>query len=201
VGRAGSGKSTVANELAAAGAAVLEADAIGHELTDRDAEVRAALISDYGPDVYRPDGTLDRPRVAARVFGERAALDRLNALVHPRIVARLRDRVQALGREGFRGAVVVDAALMLAWGFERECDAILAVVAPEDLLIARLTARRGWSADQARARLAAQPTQEEFIAAADIVLDNRGTEAELRAATRAALDRILAGRVPGSATS
>jgi dephospho-CoA kinase len=201
VGRAGSGKSTVAGELAAAGAAVLEADAIGHELTDRDPEVRRALIADYGADVYRADGTLDRPRVAARVFTERAALDRLNALVHPRIVARLRDRVRALGREGFRGAVVVDAALMLAWGFERECDAILAVVAPEEVLIARLTARRGWSAEQAKARLAAQPTQEEFIAAADIVLDNRGTEAELRASARAALGRILEGGATGSTTT
>src|SRR5262245_61971495 len=84
VGRAGSGKSTVARALAEDGAQVIEADRVGHEVTDRDPDVRAALQAEYGADVYRSDEGLDRARVAARVFHDRAARARLDALVHPK---------------------------------------------------------------------------------------------------------------------
>ena len=108
VGRAGSGKTTVARALEAGGARVIEADRIGHEITDRDPEVRAALIADYGADVYRADGALDRARVAARVFREPAARERLNQIVHPKIMARIRETIVELVRQGWRGVVVVD---------------------------------------------------------------------------------------------
>src|SRR5690349_9973798 len=150
VGRAGSGKSTVAAALRDAGALVLDADRIGHEVTDHDPEVRAALAVEYGADVYLPDGRLDRARVAARVFSDEAALARLNTLVHPRILAELRRAITAHRVAGGAAAIVVDAALMLDWGFERECDAVLAVVAPESLQVERLVRGRGWTEAQAR---------------------------------------------------
>jgi len=195
VGRAGSGKSTVAAAFRDRGVPVLEADRIGHEVTDRDPVVRAALIADYGPGVYRADGSLERAQVAARVFTDPAALARLNALVHPRIIATLRERIAALREGGTRGPVIVDAALMLAWGFERECDLVIAVVAAEADLIARLVESRGWTPEAARARIAAQPAQEFFAAAADVVLENRGSEAAL---IDAAL-REVAARLPVAA--
>src|SRR5215831_11478887 len=95
VGPAGSGKSTLARALAGPRVRVLDADRLGHEITDQDPAVRAALAAEYGADVYRADGTLDRPRVGARVFSDPQALSRLNRLVHPRILARLRDGVFA----------------------------------------------------------------------------------------------------------
>src|SRR5262245_10835026 len=88
VGRAGSGKSTVARALVADGAALIDADEIGHQVTDHDPEVRGALASEYGADIYDADGRLDRRRVAARVFSDPAARARLDALVHPRILER-----------------------------------------------------------------------------------------------------------------
>jgi len=193
VGRAGSGKSTVAAALAAGGARVIEADRIGHQVTDHDPEVRAALTAEYGPGVYRADGALDRARVAARVFTDPAARARLDRLVHPRIAARIRDQLDALGREGRPGVVVVDAALMLEWGLERELDAVIAVTAPEEVQIARLVRARGWSEDEARRRLAAQRTNEAFAAAADVTLANTGTPDDLARAARAAVTRLLAG--------
>src|SRR5206468_5816003 len=120
VGRAGSGKSTVARALADDGAQVIEADRLGHQVTDHDPEVRAALEAEYGPHVYRADGTLDRPRVAARIFHDRAARARLDALVHPRILRSIRAEIDELRRTGFHGVVVIDAALMLEWELERE---------------------------------------------------------------------------------
>jgi dephospho-CoA kinase len=198
VGRAGSGKSTVARALAADGARVIEADRIGHDVTDHDPEVRAALVAEYGAGVYREDGALDRARVAGIVFADPAARARLDRLVHPRIVARIGEAVAALRRSGWQGVVVVDAALMLEWGLERDLDAVIAVVAPETLQVERLTAARGWSGDEARRRLAAQRTNEAFAAAADVTLDNTGTADELARAARDAVSRLIAGLEPAA---
>lgn len=197
VGPAGSGKSTVARCLAETGARVLDADRMGHEVTDGDAGVRAALAAEYGADVYRADGTLDRKRVGAKVFGDPAALTRLNLLVHPRILERLRSGIAAAIREGFTGAVIVDAALMLDWGFERECDAVVAVVAPPALQLARLMAARGWSEAEARQRLERARSNEAFASLADEVIVNDGSEPEAASAARAVLARLLARR-PGA---
>ncbi|MEO5617174.1 MAG: dephospho-CoA kinase [Candidatus Eisenbacteria bacterium] len=195
VGRAGSGKSTLARAFAARGFPVLDADRVGHEVAERDPEVRAALSVEHGPEVYWADGTLDRARVAARVFRDPAALARLNALVHPRIVAKLGEALDSLRERGYRGGVIVDAALILNWGFERECDLLVAVTAPEPELVSRLMRARGWSEEDIRARLAAQPTDERLAAAADLVLENRGSESEL---VETAL-REIAARMPAPA--
>jgi len=194
VGRAGSGKSSVARAIAADGGSVIEADTIGHEVTDRDAQVRAALIAEYGEGVYLADGRLDRRRVAERVFADPAARARLDRLVHPRILERIWQRLNQLRVTGHRGAVVVDAALMLDWGLERSCDAVLAVVAPERDQIARLMASRGWTDAEARARLAAQRTNEAYAAEADLTLENKGGMPELERAARAAVVRLMAER-------
>lgn len=192
VGRAGSGKSTVASMLAARGARVIDADGLGHDITDTDPVVREAMLREYGPAVYLDDGRLNRRLVAAKVFADPAALERLNALVHPRILRRIREQLSALAAGGFRGPVVIDAALMLDWAFERECDAVLAVVAPEDAQAARLVRSRGWTDAEARRRLDSQRTNEAFVAAADEVIENAGSEEALSAATGAALERLLA---------
>lgn len=198
VGPAGSGKTTVARALEAAGARVLDADRMGHEITDGVPEVRRALAEEYGADVYRADGTLDRRRVAAKVFDDPAALARLNLLVHPRILERLRAAIAAATRERFTGALVVDAALLLDWGFERECDAVIAVIAPAPLQVARLVAGRGWSEAEARRRLARARGNQAFADLADEVIVNDGSEAEAGAAARAALARLSARRGGGT---
>jgi dephospho-CoA kinase len=172
VGRTGSGKSTLARMLAERGAEVIEADAVGHQVTDQDPAVREELIAEYGAAVYRPDGTLDRPRVAARVFADAEARARLDRLVHPRIVERIGGRLAALRAAGHRGTVVIDAALLLEWGLDRWCDAVVAVTAPEAQRIARLARSRGWSEEEARRRLGVQRDDRGFAAAADLTFHN-----------------------------
>jgi dephospho-CoA kinase len=194
VGRAGSGKSAVADILAVDGATVIEADLLGHEVTDRDPEVRAALAREYGDDIYRPDGRLDRERVAARVFGDPAARARLDQLVHPRLVARIVERLEGLRARGARGVVVLDAALLLEWGLERGCDAVIAVTAPASEQLRRLMAGRGWTEGEARSRLMAQRTDEAFSAAADVTLDNSGSIEDLARRARAAVAALRAAR-------
>jgi len=166
VGRAGSGKSTVARAIVADGGAWIDADRIGHEVTDQDPEVRRALEAEYGADIYRDDGTLDRRRVAASVFTDPAARARLDALVHPRILARAWEELNSLRLSGHRGVVVLDSALLLHWGMERSCDAVLAVQRPGE-----------WFSD-----------------AADLTIENGGSVAELERAARAAVVRLMAER-------
>jgi len=196
VGPAGSGKSTLARALAGPLVRVLDADRLGHEIAEHDAAVRAALVAEYGDGVYRADGTLDRSQVAAKVFSDPEALARLNRLMHPRIEERLRQAIAAATREGFTGTLVVDAALLLDWGFERECDAVLAVVAPLPLQLDRLRAARGWSEEETKRRLARARSPESFAALADEVLVNDRSEAEAVAAARAAIARLRARRGP-----
>jgi len=192
VGRAGSGKSTVARALEADGARRLDADRVGHEVTDRDPEVRAALAAEYGADVYRPDGTLDRRRVGAKVFSDAGARQRLDRLVHPRIVRVLRGQLDELRTAGFRGLVVVEAALMFEWGFERDCDAVLALTATTEEQVARMRAARGWTEEEARARLAVQRDNPQFESLADVTIDNHGTLDALERRAREAVARLRA---------
>ena len=194
VGRAGSGKSTVARAIAAEGGAVIDADELGHQVTDQDPEVRAAIAADYGADIYREDGTLDRGRVAARVFTDPEARRRLDALVHPRILQRAWEAMNQLRVSGHRGVVVLDSALLLHWGMERSCDAVVAVSAPEAEQVARLMASRGWNEARARSVLAVQRPDEWFRAAADLTLENTSGIADLERAARAAVVRLMAER-------
>ena len=117
-------------------------------------------------------------------------------LVHPHILDRIRRRLATLETSGFRGVVVVDAALLLDWKLERELDAVIAVTSPESTRLDRLNRSRGWSADEARRRLGVQPDDARLAAAADVVLDNQGTpEALARAALEAVQDlRARTGR-------
>ena len=191
VGQAGSGKSTVARALERDGAVLIDADRLGHEVVQDDPRVRAALSAEYGADVYGPAG-LDRRRVAAVVFRDAAARERLNRLVHPGILERIRARLDTLRAQGHRGVVVVDAALLLDWGFERECDAVFAVIAPRAAQLERLGAQRGWSVEDAERVLDVQRPVAALSAAADATLDNDGRPEDLERAAREALRRLRA---------
>jgi dephospho-CoA kinase len=114
--------------------------------------------------------------------------------MHPRILERLRAEIASAERERFTGTVIVDAALLLDWAFERECDAVVAVVAPRALQVERLRATRGWSAAEAERRLALARTNERFAEAADAVVVNDGREPDAVAALAAAIARLAAMR-------
>jgi dephospho-CoA kinase len=201
VGRTGSGKSTVARTLAETGAVVIEGDSLGHEVTDHDPEVRRALVAEYGEEVYAQDGTLDRQAVANRVFRDPEARQRLDRLVHPRIIELIRRRLERLRVEGFRGVVVIDAALLLDWGLEAWCDHVIAVVAPEADQVARLIEGRRWSREEARRRLGVQRSNEAFAAAADLTLKNHGSRADLDRETRKGIAAMLERRAGQAGTT
>jgi dephospho-CoA kinase len=174
-GGIGSGKSTVAGLLAARGAQVVDADRIAREVVEPGTPGLAAVVAAFGRGVLTADGALDRPALAAVVFADPDARRRLDGIVHPLVRARAADLVAAAPPDA---VVVQDVPLLVETGQAGAYDLVLVVQADLDTRVRRLVGR-GLSEDDARARIAAQATDEQRRAVADVVLDNSGTVEEL----------------------
>ena len=178
-GGIGSGKSAVAGRLAALGAVVLDGDKAARAVVEPGTPGLARIAETFGPGVLRPDGSLDRAKLAGIVFSDESALGQLNAITHPLIHHHIQAAEEAAAAAGGPDTVVVHDIPLLAEG-QRAAgfDVVIVVDVPAELQISRL-AGRGLPEDQARARMAAQATREQRLAIADIVIDNSGTLAEL----------------------
>jgi len=177
-GGIGSGKSTVSALLAAKGAVVIDADAITRAVQQPGQPVLAAIAERFGREVLAPDGSLDRPRLAAIVFSDPAALADLNAIVHPAVGAEIARRVEAERRTDH--VVVLDIPLLVEGGRYRTAG-LLVVDTPVDTAVARLVQFRGMDEADVRARIGRQATREQRLAVADRVIDNSGDAAALAA--------------------
>ena len=176
-GGIGSGKSTVSRLLAAHGAVIMDADRIAREVVEPGTPGLGAVVEAFGPQVLAADGSLDRPALAAVVFSDPEARRRLDAIVHPLV----RRRTAELVAQAPTGAVVVnDVPLLVETGQASSYDLVVIVEADPETRVARLV-QRGLTEDDARARIAAQATDEQRRAVADVVLDNSGTPEELAA--------------------
>jgi dephospho-CoA kinase len=177
-GGIGSGKSTVARRLAALGALVIDSDVLAREVVEPGTPGLAAIRAAFGPDVIKRDGSLDRPALGRIVFADRGRLDELNAIVHPLV----RERAAAIMHEARPSAVVVqDVPLLVETDYTGSFDLVVVVDASDEARIARLAAERGMTAEDVRARMGAQASREERLAAADVVLDNSGSRENLLA--------------------
>jgi dephospho-CoA kinase len=186
-GGIGSGKSTVAELLADRGARVVDADRIAREVVEPGTPGLAAVVAEFGPEVLTADGALDRPALAARVFGDPAARSRLDAVVHPLVRARAAELAAAAPADA---VVVHDVPLLVETGQAASYDLVLVVETDVATRVARLE-QRGLSAEDARARIASQATDEQRRAVADVVLRNDGDRDELAAQ----VDRFWTERV------
>ncbi|WP_299957962.1 dephospho-CoA kinase [uncultured Modestobacter sp.] len=176
-GGIGSGKSTVASLLAERGALIVDADRIAREVVEPGAPGLAAVVEAFGTEVLTADGSLDRAALAAVVFGDPAARARLDDIVHPLVRARAAQLVSAAPE----GAVVVqDVPLLVETGQAGAHDLVLVVEADPETRVGRLVGR-GLSAEDARARMASQATDEQRRAVADVVLSNDGDQEALAA--------------------
>ena len=186
-GGIGSGKSTVSALLAERGAVIVDADVIAREVVAAGTPGLAAVAEAFGDGVLAPDGSLDRPALAAVVFADPEARRRLDGIVHPLV----RTRAAELAGAAPPDAVVVhDVPLLVETGQAGLYDLVLVVEADVEARVARLV-RRGLTEHDARARIAAQATDEQRRAVADVVLDNNGTPEELADQ----VDRFWAERV------
>ncbi len=190
-GGIGSGKSTVAAMLAELGAHVVDADRIGHEVYRPGTDGFTRVVEAFGRGVVAPDGTIDRRALGAIVFADRAALARLNALVHPLIGEEIRRRIgEVLAADDGR-PVVIEAAIMIEAGW-RFFDAVWLVTVAPETAIARVMAARGLTRAEVERRLAAQMPEAERRQHAQLILDNNGTPADLRRQVEAAWREVSA---------
>jgi dephospho-CoA kinase len=172
-GEIGAGKSTVAALLAEAGAAVIDADRVGHEVLDRP-EVREELVQTFGKGVCGADGAIDRGALAESVFANAAQRRRLEAIVHPRMRREFAARIAHWRRAG-TALVVLDAAILFEAGWEALCDATIFVTAPREQREARVRTARRWSAADLGLREDAQLPPDQKRRRADVVIVNDGT--------------------------
>jgi dephospho-CoA kinase len=179
------GKSTVARLLAARGAVIVDADQLARELVVPGSEGLAATVEAFGADVLKEDGTLNRAALGARVFGDPAALARMNALMRPRIEALAHRRLAEASQRAEVPLVVFDAALLVEWGLADRFRPLVVVVVSPEVQLARLVARDGLSAEAAAARIASQWPVAEKARVADHVLDNSGGPESLAAQVEA----------------
>jgi dephospho-CoA kinase len=188
-GGVGSGKSTVAARLREHGALVIDADRIAREVVEPGTPGYEAVVARFGRGVVAADGTLDRAALADIVFGDPAERDALNSIVHPLVG----ERTAQLAADAPADAIVVhDIPLLVEGGLEKAFDTVVVVLADAKLRVARLGSR-GMAADDARARIQAQATDEQRRAAADVVIDNNGTVEQLNLQVDALWERLLRG--------
>jgi dephospho-CoA kinase len=177
----------VARILAGLGAQVIDADQIAHEVMRPQGPAYDAVIQTFGPAILAATGTIDRGRLGEIVFRDRDALQRLEEVVHPAVLAEV-DRLIGPAQ----GIVVVEAIKLIEAGTHRRADELWVVTAPRPVQVARLVATRGLTEEEAALRVDAQPPQEEKAALADRVIVNDGDTEELRRKVETAWAQALA---------
>ena len=167
-GNIGTGKSTVAHMLGELGARVIDADQVAHEVMRPGGPAFQAVVDAFGPGILAADGSIDRSRLGNVVFRDPAALRRLEAAVHPAVIAEVEGQIAG----AVEPVVVVEAIKLIEAGMYRQYDALWVVTAPRWLQIARLVETRGMTAQEAALRVDAQPPQEDKAARADVLIVN-----------------------------
>lgn len=170
-GGIGSGKSTVSNALTQRGARIIDADQITRELQAPGQPLLGELAARFGSGILTADGALDRPALAAIAFSDAEALADLNKLVHPAVGREIARRLEEAA--GTEDVVVMDIPL-LTENPREGLQGIIVVDVPVETQVERLVKYRGFSEDDARARIAKQATREARLATADFVVDNSG---------------------------
>jgi dephospho-CoA kinase len=177
-GGVASGKSTVAAMLADLGAVVIDADALAREVVQAGTPGFDAVVEEFGSELVGPDGELDRPALGRLVFADESARRRLEAIVHPLVFERYAELEATAPADAI---VVHDIPLLAESGRATDFDAVIVVDAPRQTQVERMTRERGWTAEDAEARIAAQAAREDRLAIATYVVDNTGSLDDLRA--------------------
>jgi dephospho-CoA kinase len=170
-GSIGVGKSFVAGVLAELGCHVLDADLAAREVVEPKSVALERVVAEFGPEVLQPDGTLDRTRLGAMVFGDAQRRSTLNSILHPYIIARQDALLREWEAVDPDGIAVVDAALMIESGGYKRFDKLIVVHCRPEVQLQRLIARNSLSREEAEQRISAQMGQEEKKKFAHYLID------------------------------
>ena len=167
-----SGKSVVSKSLAAAGAVIVDADKIAHEIILKGEPAYQEIIEYYGTGILDGEGNIIRKKLGEIVFNDKEKLAFLNQCTHKYITAEVKRQIAEAKAEGTATAIIVDAPLLLEAKLETVCDLVWVVYAEPEVRAQRVMARDGITYELAKARIANQKSWEEYKAAADAVIDN-----------------------------
>jgi len=173
------GKTTVSGMLAEMGASVIDADQISRSLTAPGGRALPEVRRAFGDGVFLPDGTLDRAQLAKVVFADRAAVERLNGIIHPLVKLEMDEQLEACRKNG-AGVVVLDVPLLFEAGMQHMGDVVACVTAPQEIQIARMHSRNGYTREEAMSRIRNQMPVDEKAKRSDVVIDTSCTLEELR---------------------
>jgi dephospho-CoA kinase len=194
-GGIGTGKSTVSRVLARAGATVIDAALVGHEVYEPGTSAWGAVSQTFGPDILLPDKQVDRKKLGEIVFNDPTAMAKLNAIMRPAMKAVIVKRLQHAADQG-DPVVVLDSATLIEAGWTSLVDEVWLVTASRETVSLRLQERNGLSDEAISARVAAQLTDEERTSHADQVIQNNGSLEELTATVEALwAERIIEAKV------
>jgi dephospho-CoA kinase len=169
-GNIATGKSAVSGMLERLGALAIDADALVHELMGKGTPVWQAVVQEFGQGILGHERNIDRKKLGSIVFTDEAALHRLEAIVHPAVIARTEELIESSQEP----VVVIEAIKLIEAGMDRTCDALWVTTCSKEQQLARLVEQRGLTEEEARQRIEAQPPQEAKLALADVVIDNSG---------------------------
>ena len=186
-----SGKSTVAARLRARGVPVIDADELARQVVGPGSEGLRDVAIAFGAGALSPDGTLNRPALAAVVFSDAAARRKLEAITHPRIARLMLERADELGRAG-QPLACYEAALIVENGAQDQFRPLVVVSCPEEVQLARIRTRDTASQQDALARIRAQKPLSEKVAVADLVIDTAGSLEESERRTDEVLRAVCA---------
>jgi dephospho-CoA kinase len=196
-GSIATGKSTVSEMFRGLGGVILDADLLAREVVEPGEPALAQIAAEFGDGVLKADGTLDRKKLGAVVFGNAERRKRLEELTHPAIRDRFLRRLAELEAESFDGIVLWDAPVMIESGGYRDMDKLVVVATDEGTQCSRLCARDGIETAEAERKITSQMPVAEKAKLADYVIDNAGDRAATETQVRdvhAALLRDLAAR-------
>src|SRR5919109_1709021 len=189
-GGIGVGKSTVTQMLEELGAAVIDADKVGHQIYLPDMSAWREIVDTFGTTVLNADRTINRQALGKIVFADPEALRTLNRIVHPKMFDRMAELIAELRARGGMRAIVVEAAVLIEANWMPLVDQVWVVVASEAVVIERLARQRSFSPEQVRTRIAAQLSDDERLKYAHVVIRNDGPLDQVRAAVQQAWNQL-----------
>jgi dephospho-CoA kinase len=181
-GGIGSGKSTATRILVELGAEVIDADRVGHDVYRAGAPGWERIVQSFGSEVVGTDGEIDRKRLGALVFADPKRLAELNSLIHPLIRDEVRQRIDERRAARSKTPIVVEAAVLIEAKWFTLVDEVWLIVADRESVFRRVAAQRGLDRAAIEARVRSQVSDDERRRHAQVVVDNSGSEEDLRAA-------------------
>lgn len=188
-GQTGAGKSTVRELFKAKGAAVIDADAVSHDIADNDLSCLTDIVEHFSCIVLNDKGKLNRKALGRIVFSDQKKLAVLNKIMFPYIVSAIKGKVTAYEHAGAQ-MIVIDGATLIESGCSKMCSVLISVTAEEETRLTRIIHRDGISKRDAVRRVSAQHPEEFYIEASDYVIKNNGTPGDLEREAERVLDEI-----------